>query len=768
MCFGEYEVNAASGELRKGGTRLKIHPQPFRVLLLLAERSGQIVSREDIRRCLWGDNTYVDFEGGINFCVKQIRDVLGDDADNPRYLQTIPRQGYRFIAAISPVATKHLHLVSGPGSSGVVELRPEGHGRISVADAKSAHEEDVGTAASKPREKMWRWWALVAAAAVAVAVAGWGWNRWKRGAAEIPRQASESQLTANPPEDFVRVAAISPDGKYVVYADQSQLLVRSIDSGEIRRVALPAEFPAAQIEELTWLPEGGELLATRRASVSEATSLWSVPVLGEGVPKKLRAETTSPAISPDGKWMVFRSGGLHQPKEIWVSGSEGERARKLLGVENNAGTGNPVWSPDGKWIAYERFRWNESGIETSIEIQAANGGNARRLVSEAALGESGKFTCRQLGCVSWSADWKLLFAVENRLPAEGIHPRMSLWEVQVNPGDGTAKEKPQRLTEWVNATLTSLTMTVDGKVLAFVKEQERSDAYLGELEPGMGSMPKARRFTLDNHDSYPETWTKDGESLFFISNRNGKQELFKQGIDKEVPEKVVSGGTGELVRGSKLSADGMWILYWERIEEKGRGKPVVRSLLREPSGGGPAEKVLEVEATPERWYDVDCAQSEEGGCVLGVLEGSDFRFYALDPVKGKGEELGKIEVSRNWTLDWSVSPDGREIAEVDHNHKDKIEVLELGKRSWREIAVEPGRGDFHTVAWEADGKGFFVSTFLPESFNLLHVTARGKAQVLESNPQTLYMNRLRPSPDGKYLAFEGEMADSNVWLLKDY
>jgi DNA-binding winged helix-turn-helix (wHTH) protein/tetratricopeptide (TPR) repeat protein len=102
ICFGAFELDAASGELRKAGISLKIHPQPFRVLTLLVERPGQIVTREQIQHCLWGDNTFVDYERGINFCVNQIRGTLGDDADTPRYIETLPRRGYRFIAAVAP------------------------------------------------------------------------------------------------------------------------------------------------------------------------------------------------------------------------------------------------------------------------------------------------------------------------------------------------------------------------------------------------------------------------------------------------------------------------------------------------------------------------------------------------------------------------------------------------------------------------------------------------------------------------------------------
>src|SRR5215470_13672076 len=101
--FGAFELDAVNGELRKGGVSLKILPQSLRVLLLLVERPGQAVTREEIQHCLWGENTFVDFERGINFCVNQIRTTLGDDAEKPRYVETLPRRGYRFIAPVSAV-----------------------------------------------------------------------------------------------------------------------------------------------------------------------------------------------------------------------------------------------------------------------------------------------------------------------------------------------------------------------------------------------------------------------------------------------------------------------------------------------------------------------------------------------------------------------------------------------------------------------------------------------------------------------------------------
>jgi DNA-binding winged helix-turn-helix (wHTH) protein len=101
--FGVFELNLDLEEIRKNGTLLKLPPQPFKLLALLASRSGQVVTREEIQQEIWGSETYIDFEQGVNKCIKQIRTVLSDNADSPLYLETIPRRGYRFLA---PVRTK--------------------------------------------------------------------------------------------------------------------------------------------------------------------------------------------------------------------------------------------------------------------------------------------------------------------------------------------------------------------------------------------------------------------------------------------------------------------------------------------------------------------------------------------------------------------------------------------------------------------------------------------------------------------------------------
>src|SRR4051794_12953866 len=103
--FGPFELDVRSGELRKHGVKIRLHDQPFRVLLILSSRPGEVVLREEIRQALWPDNTMVEFDHGINATIQRLRDALGDSAGNPCYVETLPRRGYRFLATVETTAS---------------------------------------------------------------------------------------------------------------------------------------------------------------------------------------------------------------------------------------------------------------------------------------------------------------------------------------------------------------------------------------------------------------------------------------------------------------------------------------------------------------------------------------------------------------------------------------------------------------------------------------------------------------------------------------
>ena len=120
--FGDFELDLGSGDLRRNGVSLKLQPQPAKVLALLVDRKGKIVTRQEIAQQVWGSETFVDFEQGLNYAIRQIRSALEDDADQPRFLETLPRRGYRFIAAIEP--TELPAPKTGNPVSQVVERQP--------------------------------------------------------------------------------------------------------------------------------------------------------------------------------------------------------------------------------------------------------------------------------------------------------------------------------------------------------------------------------------------------------------------------------------------------------------------------------------------------------------------------------------------------------------------------------------------------------------------------------------------------------------------
>jgi DNA-binding winged helix-turn-helix (wHTH) protein len=98
--FGTFEIDADAGQLLLDGRPVRLPPQPFKLLWLLASHPGQLLTREQIREALWADDTFIDFDQGVNFAIKQVREALKDDAERPLYIQTVPKRGYRFIAPV--------------------------------------------------------------------------------------------------------------------------------------------------------------------------------------------------------------------------------------------------------------------------------------------------------------------------------------------------------------------------------------------------------------------------------------------------------------------------------------------------------------------------------------------------------------------------------------------------------------------------------------------------------------------------------------------
>jgi WD40 repeat protein len=265
---------------------------------------------------LWPADTFVDFDHSLNAAIKKLRDTLGDSADSPVFIETIARRGYRFIAP-----------VNGFSASGEIEIAPT--------------LEQSQTFLRTHR------FAIACLSLIAIAVLVWAIVRLPLRHTDIV----ERKLTSNSSENSVSSAAISPDGKYLAYADNSGIYLKQIRTGEAHPVPLPPNF-SARVDD--WFPDGSHLLVSREEQPGKA-SLWSISIFG-GSPRLLADDASGGSVSPDGSRIAFRRldftyEGLFG-REEWVMRSDGTDQVKVAADKSDGSeVGVPTWSPDGKRIA---------------------------------------------------------------------------------------------------------------------------------------------------------------------------------------------------------------------------------------------------------------------------------------------------------------------------------------------------------------------------------------------------------------------------------
>jgi DNA-binding winged helix-turn-helix (wHTH) protein len=378
--FGVFEADVQTAELRKNGRKVKLQEQPFQILSMLLESPGDIVTRDALRASLWPVDTFVDFDHGLNAAVKRLRDALGDSAENPRFVETLARRGYRFIAPVHP-----------PGSA-----EPSVAAITTVEALRAVHTGPTLSTLTIPaiaslRTRRWR--IILSSLAVLLMGTGAGWVAARR-FNPISAPVAELRLTANPPDDPVLSAVISPDAKYLAFADRSGLFLRVVSTGETHFITLPDRFGPRPV---AWFPDGNHVLVTKSTDPYGDASLWSVSVLG-GTPHKIMDDANARAVSPDGKQIAFvRGGNLHEG--IWVVTAEGENPHKVFG-ELGDKFGAVAWSPDSRRLAFARFSY-KTGFKvasSSLWIMDLTTGQAGAVLTDQQLGEA----------LAWTANNRLV------------------------------------------------------------------------------------------------------------------------------------------------------------------------------------------------------------------------------------------------------------------------------------------------------------------------------------------------------------------------
>jgi Tol biopolymer transport system component/DNA-binding winged helix-turn-helix (wHTH) protein len=693
--FGAFELDLQAGELRKHGLKIKLQDQPFQILVMLLEQPGRVVTREQLHQKLWAEGTFVDFEHGLNAAVQRLRQAIGDTAENPGFVETLARRGYRFVAPVD--------------SGKATEIAP------------------VATTGRKSRLP----WAL-AGTALLLAAAGFGLWFLRPVHHAVPKMAP---FTSYPGQQIT--PAVSPDGKQVAFAWDGEkggnfdIYVKLVDAGTpLRLTSNPAdEYSPA------WSPDGSHIAfcrdkSTGKTATASSSSLaqqifgvfvsdvdiWMIPALG-GVERKLGESAGCGLLSwsPDGKQLALADKSAPgEPYSIFLLSVETGDKRKLTSPPHgDFGDRSPRFSPDGKTIAFDRSSSLLSDEIYLLDVTSEERPLAepRRLILDeqpifgldwTADGRRIVFSSHRLGSTNlWvtpasggtpeplsvageNAVLPSVARVGNRLVYERLVRDLNIWRVP-GPNSSNRKSAPSRFIAstkldadpefspdgtkivfgssrsgsyeiWVSDSdghnpvqLTfsngpapgSARWSPDSRWLAFDSPKAGNyDIYVISADGG-----SARRLTSGPcHDVRP-SWSRDGRWIYFGSNRSGDWQIWKQPAAGGTAVQVTKGGGNEAFE----SADGKFV-YW--------AKGGITGIWRVSVEGG--EESLALDAVTQNLW----ALTGQGICYFDLKNPAVpiLKFYSLATRKTallrqfpRGTEIDTLSK----TL--SVSPDGRWI-----------------------------------------------------------------------------------------------------------
>jgi len=586
-------------------------------------------------------------------------------------------------------------------------------------------------------------WALVFLAISIAASAFVAFRTWSKRQSPFHGELKQRRLTANPGDNPVDAPLISSDGKYLAYADKGGVRIKLLETGELQTLAPPPNFKPGRDgwAPAAWFPDSTRLLVN--GTQSGISSIWIISIL-RGTARLLRENSRAWSVAPDGSLIVFttetRASLFNLDSEIWLMGPDGDNARRFLVADPDSAFARVLWQPNGQAIAYMKVTHGGSSIETR-DLQSTS-----RTVIWADI---------YLVDFCFLRDDRVVFS-RTRASYDA-----DLWEIQLDLSTGKPRAKPVQLITWPNSYLQLLSITADGSHLVFLKTRYQEQVYVGELENGGTRLKLPRRLTNGEAIDRPGAWTPDSKAVLFSSDRNGPWDIYKQALDKDEPELLISGP--EFKIDPRLSADDRWILYTAApISDAFQIDSTTPVFIKRIPVSGGAAPVLVVSRrgiiNPFR-----CGRGS-GGCVWG--EASTDRkqviFYSFDPIKGLGRQLATTQdIQAEGNFD--VSPDGSMVAWRIDRGLIRLLSFETGK-TW-DVKIE-GWNAFNSFDWAIDGKGFFISSGMQGGSTLLHVDLQGRAQPLwhQDYPQTWGV----PSPDGRNLAILGGTQDSNVWMLENF
>lgn len=667
--FEEFEVDVRTGELRRAGVKLRFGGQPFQVLSILLERPGDVVTRAELQKRLWPD-TFVDVDHNLNTAINKIREVLGDSAESPRFVETLSRRGYRFIGELDPPV------------QAVVAIEPK--------PIRGSHSHST--------------WPKIGVAWFAISVVVLGTvaaYRWSRQQPSPPEKAVMAALPFTALPGIETAPAFSPDGSRIAFAwdgdpasgtNGFDLYEKGLGSETTLRLTQhPSQFIST-----AWSPDGTQIAFHRLAGAD--SGIYIVSALG-GPERKLRSSRVPwcnfalISWSPDGKWIAFSD--LLPTEEhamIYLLSTETLETRQIPNDPKCLGQGQPAFSHSGQYLAFWCFRSpNESNLYSLTLAQGKF--NAMPAVLGFPFG------------LAWSADDKqLIFAQSysdqpNELGevavANGAVKRLGFASSVGLPtvssrGDKLAfSSDSSSLNIWRRDLLhleapavellpstrrqDSAQYSPDGKRIAFASDRAGGPGVWVSDEVGSNLVQISNRHQTSGNPQ----WSPDGKKIAFDSRPLDRREIYVADVAEGNPRKLVTNLSN--VMSPHWSRDGKWIYF--RSFETGK-----TGVYRCPALGGDAiALVKDVDAfVPQESYD--------GKTVFYSSHG--LKRLALPPQLGTDSEVEGLPRLNLWTLStegiyFVPASSPRSLRYFDFATKQIRSLLEVDKDFGRGLSVSP-------------------------------------------------------------------------------
>jgi eukaryotic-like serine/threonine-protein kinase len=619
----------------------------------------------------------------------------------------------------------------------------------------------------KPKRARTRWVLAVGGLFGLMAIVGATfWHQNLSSQAALP-EVKQRQLTSNSSENAVVSGAISPDGKYLAYADLQGMHIKLIDTGETRNVAQPDEFKGVQVNWgiiSTWVRDGTRFIANAIVP-GHRSSLWVVPATG-GAPRKLRDDAFAGSVSRDGSWVAFASkSGRVDYREMWLMRPDGGQAWKLYEApDEDSGFTGAEWSPHGQRLSYSRSHQVGDNIDRPIESRDLKGGPATTAIADAGWDWS------------WLPDGRMVF-VWDELGVPG--DSCNFWAQKIAERTGKPVGNPKRLTSWAGFCMDHPSPTADGRKLAFRRWAWQGSVYIADLQANGTRISAPKRLTLSEGKNYPAAWTADSKALVFGSYRDGRWQVLKQSPNDDAAEPIAPEIATDMVD-ARVSPRGDWILYTS--VEAGPKPSIGQDLMRARVTGGPPELVLR--ASTPIYGGVRCARAPATLCAIAerTSDRKQLVFTAVDELKGAGRKLARFDIdpSAATTYSWDLSPGGNRLAVLKYSDR-RISVLPLDGGAPQQIAVK-GWDHLQSVNWATDGRSLFASSVTEGSATLLRVNLRGDARMLWEQKGSISPSDhpwdqpfggpsapwAIPSPDGRHLAIYSWSLNANMWMMENF